>query len=54
VTVAVHHLNTVYEILYFCIVIIWYILYFFDLFSIILSLYLNFGCVEYIIICIYM
>ena len=52
-TVAVHHLNTLYEILYFCIVIILYILYFFDLFTIILSLYLNFGHMEYIIICIY-
>ena len=47
------HLKTVYEILYFCIVIILYILYFFDIFSIILSLYLNFGCMVYIIICIY-
>lgn len=28
-------------------------MYFFDLFSIILSLYLNFGCMEYTIICIY-
>jgi len=49
----VHHLNTVYENPDFCFIIIWYILYFFDLFSIILSLYLNFGCMEFIIICIY-
>jgi hypothetical protein len=48
----VHHLNTAYEILYFCIVIILSILYSFDLFNIILSLYLNFGCMEYII-CMY-
>lgn len=48
-----HHLNTVYENPDFCFIIIWYILYFFDLFSIILSLYLNFGCMEFIIICIY-
>ena len=48
-----HHLNTVYKTLDFCFIIIWYILCFFYLFSIILSLYLNFGCIEFIIICIY-
>ena len=52
-TASVHHLNSEYKILYFCIVIILYNLYFLGLFHIILSLYLNFGCMEYIIICIY-